>query len=203
VTIEKGQAWGSPGPLTDDGVVVRTDAQARAVVADARRRGVEPPALGLLGGDLCRTLGGGGDEARLRSPEAMTFPVDLGVAEADGEELVFVAHLIARRRWWRGQVVAVMNAQWLGSWDLGPRSQPNDGLLDLTEGDPPLGQRLQARRRLATGTHLPHPDLHTRRAGAFSLDFDRPLDLWLDGERLTRTRHVQVRCEPDALRVVV
>ncbi len=32
-----------------------------------------------------------------------------------------------------------MNAQWLGSWDLGPRSHPNDGLLDLTDGDPAAG----------------------------------------------------------------
>jgi hypothetical protein len=27
-----------------------------------------------------------------------------------------------------------MNAQWLGSWDLGPRSHPNDGLTDVTDG---------------------------------------------------------------------
>ena len=203
MTIQKGQPWGTPGPLPADGVVVRSDAEARAAVTDARRRGVAPPPLGLLGGDLCRTLGGRGDAGRLRSPEAMTFPVDLGVVEADGVELVFVAHLIARRRWWRGRVVAVMNAQWLGAWDLGPRSHPDDGLLDLTDGDLPLGQRRQARRRLPTGTHLPHPGLRTGRAGAFTLDFERPLDLWLDGDRVTRVRHLIVRCEPDALEVVV
>ena len=203
MTIEKGKPWGSPGPLPPDGVVVRTDAEARAVVGDARRRGVAPPPLGLTGGDLCRTLGGAGDAGRLRSPEAMTFAVDLGVVETEGQELVFVAHLIARRRWWRGRVVAVMNAQWLGPWDLGPRSHPNDGLFDLTDGDMALGQRIEARRRLPTGTHLPHPDLETRRAEAFTLDFERPLDLWLDGERVLRTGHVVVRCEPDALHVVI
>ena len=49
------------------------------MVEQARRPRAEPvPTLGLLGGDLCKTLGGPGDEARLRSPEAMTFPVDLG-----------------------------------------------------------------------------------------------------------------------------
>ena len=34
--------------------------------------------------DLCRTLGGRGDEARLRSDEAMTLTCDLGWALIDG-----------------------------------------------------------------------------------------------------------------------
>ncbi len=67
MTIEKGQDWGEVGPLPDDGVVVRSDAEARAVVTAARRANEEVPPLGLLGGDLCRTVGGRGDEARLRS----------------------------------------------------------------------------------------------------------------------------------------
>ena len=54
-----------------DGVVVRSDGEARAVVEAARRAGEPVPALGLLGGDLCRTLGGKGDEARLRSADAI------------------------------------------------------------------------------------------------------------------------------------
>ena len=203
MTIQKGRSWGEAGSLPPDGVVVRSDAEARAVVATARSQGLAPPTIGLLGGDLCRTLGGTGDEARLRSDEAMTFPVDLGVVEVDGEEFVFVAHLIARRSWWWGRVVAVMNAQWLGRWDLGPRSHPNDGLLDLTDGTMALGQRFEARRRLATGTHLPHPALATQRAGSFTLDFERPLDVWLDGDRLSRARHLVIRCEPDALHVVI
>ncbi len=203
MTIEKGKAWGEPGGLPPDGVVVRSDAEARAVVTNARRQGSVPPTLGLLGGDLCRTLGGAGDENRLRSAEAMVFPVDLGVVEVDSDEFYFVAHLIARRSWWWGRLVAVMNAQWLGRWDLGPRSHPNDGLLDLTDGTMAMGQRLEARRRLTTGTHLPHPALETRRAAAFTLDLQRPLDVWLDGDRVTRARHLVIRCEPDALRVVV
>ena len=38
-----------------------------------------------------------------------------------------------------------MNAQWLGDWDLGPRSHPNDGLLDVTDGTLPFGDRWKAR----------------------------------------------------------
>lgn len=203
MTIEKGQAWGWPRPLGRDGVIVHSDAEARHVVSEARRRGVEPPTLGLVGGDLCRTLGGLGDEERLRSDEAMTFPIDLGVALLGATEVCFVAHLIARRTWWWGRTVAVMNAQWLGSWDLGPRSHPNDGLLDVTDGTLPVSDRLQARRRLPTGTHLPHPALATLRTADHTFAFDRPLDVWLDGEKVGRSEGLTVRCEPDALRVVI
>ena len=203
MTIEKGRAWGEPGPLPADGVTVRTDAEARRAVTRARAEGVAPPTLGLLGGDLCRTLGGRGDESRLRSTDAVTFPVDLGVVEIDGAEHVFVAHLIARRSWWWGRTVAVMNAQWLGRWDVGPRSHPNDGLLDVTDGTMPFGDRLPARRRLTTGTHVPHPALATSRVAAGTLHFDRPLDIRLDGELIGRAADLAFRCEPDALRVVV
>jgi hypothetical protein len=203
VTIEKGAPWGVPGQLPADGVIIRSDAEARAVVESARRAGRPVPTLGLLGGDLCRTLGGVGDEARLRSHDAMTFPVDLGAALVDGRLHWFVAHLVARRSWWRGRVVAVMNAEWLGNWDLGPRSHPDDGLLDISDADLSFSQRLQARSRLPLGTHVPHPGIVTRRAAAWQTDLRPALDVWLDGENLGRARELSVRIEPDALNVVV
>jgi hypothetical protein len=203
MTIRKGGPWGESGPLPADGVVVRTDAEARAVVEEAWRAGRPPPRLGLLGGDLCRTVGGPGDEARLRSPSAVTFPVDLGIAEFDGQRHCFVAHAIARRSWWHGRVVAAMNAQWLGPLDLGPRSHPNDGLLDVTDGNPPMGERFEARRRARTGTHLPHPDLRTARVASIDLTFERPTAVWLDGTRVGRTSALHLTVAPDALLVVI
>jgi hypothetical protein len=203
VTIEKGRPWGTPGPLPDDGVLVRSDAEARRVVTDALRANRAVPPLGLLGGDLCRTLGGLGDEDRIRSAAAMTFPVDLGRVLVDGRLHWFVAHLIARRSWWRGRAVVVMNAQWLGDWDLAPRSHPNDGLLDATDGCLPLRDRWAARRRVRTGSHLPHPALRTTRAAALSFDLDPPLGVELDGEPIGRARHLVIQVLPDALTVVV
>jgi hypothetical protein len=203
VTIQRGAAWGWAEPLPADGIVVASDAEARAVVERARRAGERIPTLGLVGGDLCRTLGGTGDRERLHRDRAMTFPIDLGAALVGGRLHWFVAHLVARRSWWRGRLVAVMNAQWLGRWDLGPRSHPNDGRLDLTDADPPLGDRLRARRRLPTGTHVPHPDIATRQVTAWQTDLAPPLDVWLDGVRVERVATLSVRVEPDALRVVV
>jgi hypothetical protein len=204
MVVERGAAWGTPGPLPEEGVIVRSDAEARAVAERCRRAGDPVPPLGLLGGDLCRTLGGRGDEARLRSPEATRLPVDLGAVLVDGRLHWFVAHLIARRGWWSGRIVAAMNAEYLGPWDVAPRSHPNDGRLDTLDADLPFGDRLKARRRLATGSHVPHPGIRERRVDAAQFDFGEPMTIWLDGVRLDgAARRLSVRVERDALTCVV
>lgn len=203
MTIEKGRPWGTAGPLAPHGVVAGSDAEVRAVVERARRTGEPPGEVGLVAGDLCRTVGGRGDRGRLVSAEAMRLPVDVAAVTIDGEPHWFVAHLVARRSWWRGRVVAVMNAQWIGRWDVAPRSHPNDGLLDVFDGSPSLDDRWKARHRLFTGTHVPHPDIAQHRVGEITLDLDPPLDVYLDGEKVARGRHVEIRVEPDALTCVV
>lgn len=203
MTIRKNEVWGAPGMLPRNGVLVRSDREASRLVTAARRAGEPIPPLGLLGGDLCRTLGGTGDEARLRSPEAMTLPVDLGSVLIDGSLHWFVAHLVARRTWWWGRVVVAMNAQYLGDWDVAPKGHPNDGRLDVLDGNLPLGQRLLARRRLPLGTHVPHPGVEQRRVEAIQIDFDRPTPVELDGEPMGSARTLSLRVEADALRCVV
>ncbi len=203
MTIEKHQRWGAHGALPDDGVLVRSDAQARALVEEHRRAGTPIPPLGLLAGDLCRTVGGRGDEARIRSADAMVLPVDLGSVLVDGRQHWFVSHLVARRSWWRGRVVAVMNGQWIGRWDVAPKGHPNDGLLDVLDGNLSLDDRLKVRSRLPTGTHVPHPGIAQSRVAALQLEFDRPTPVWLDGERVASARTLSIRTEPDALTCVV
>lgn len=203
MTIEKGKPWGEDGVLADDGIVVATDAEGSRVIAEAREAGHTPPMLGLVGGDLCRTLGGPGDRARLRGSEARRYPVDLGVAVVDGATHYFVAHLIAHHALWRGRAIAAMNAQWYGEWDLGPRSHPNDGLLDVSDGRMSWADRFAARRRLSTGTHLPHPLITVKRTAAIELELERPTPVYLDGVRIGTGQHLSLRVEPDALIVVV
>jgi hypothetical protein len=203
VTIRKGEPWGEPAPLPDDGVVVASDAEARRVLTEARLERRPLPTLGLLGGDLCRTLGGRGDAARLRSEGAMTFPVDLGEVLLDGRVHLFVAHLVARRALWQGRAVVAMNAAWLGPRNLGPRAHPGDGLLDISEGALSWRDRLEARRRARVGAHVPHPGIQLRRTKAAQFAFDRPVPVRLDGERVGAFRAISVRVEPDAFHVVV
>lgn len=205
MTVRRGEAWGEPGALADDGVVVHSDVEARRVVEAARRAGEPPPPLGLAGGDLCRTLGGRGDVLRLRSDDALRAPVDLGAVLVDGRLHWFVAHLVARRSWWRGPILAAMNAEFLGAWDVAPRAHPNDGLLDVIEvaADMSLADRVKARRRLPTGSHVPHPAIRQGRRPALHATFDRPTPVWLDGERIGAATALSVRIEPDALICVV
>ena len=115
MTIRKGQAWGERGGLPPGGTVVGSDAEARRVVTAARRAGDPVPPLGLVGGDLCRTLGGRGDEGRIGSGEAARLPVDIGSVLIDGVQHWFVAHLVARRSWWRRRIATSIYAEHLGA----------------------------------------------------------------------------------------
>jgi hypothetical protein len=203
VTIRKFEGWGQPGPLPRHGVVIRADDDAMDVVAAALRAGEPVPPLGLVGGDLCRTLGGRGDEARLRSEDAMTFPVDLGEAVLDGTPHWFVAHLVARRALWLGRGVVAMNAAWLGNLNLGPKAHPGDGLLDVTDGRLRPGELLAARARAKLGAHVPHPRMTMRRVAAEDVHFDEPVPVRLDGRPVGSFRDIELRVLPDALTVVV
>ncbi len=196
--IAKGQPYGEPGDLPAGGVIVGSDAEAGAALSEARKERRPFPALGLLGGDLCRTLGGGGGGEL----QGVRFTVDLGEALLDGRLHFFVAHLVARSRLWTRAFVA-MNAQWLKSWNLGPRAHPGDGLLDTYDAHLKPSQVPVVRGRLHHGAHLPHPGIRERRVAAIQIELERPLPVRLDGEVVGRGRRLAVRVEPDALRVVV
>jgi hypothetical protein len=204
VSIRRGEQWGHNGALPAEGVLVTSDAQAAALVDAARRDGTAVVPVGLLGGDLCTTLGGRGDEARMRTADATRVTVDVGRAVLDGgAPQHFVAHLLARRRWWRGRTVAVMNAAWLGSWNVAPRAHPGDGRLDVVDARLSFTDRRKARARLPLGTHVPHPAISMQRIAELELVFERPTPIRLDGRIAGTATHVRVEIEPEALDVVV
>lgn len=207
MTIRKGEDWGELRPPTNEIVVVSSDAELRHIICDCRNARSPIPTIGLLGGDLMRTLGGSGDRSRLAGGEPIPhLPIDLVRVVADEQrDSIFVAHLIARRSWWRGQVIAAMNAQFLGNWDVAPRSHPNDGRVDVVSAASELGiqQRRMARARLRLGTHVPHPQITTRQHAATTLLLGGETPLWLDNERWGSARHLDLAVEPDAFIVCV
>lgn len=204
MTIERGSDWGTNDPLPPGAPTADGDSELRGHIESHRRKGSAIPPIGLLGGDLWRTLGAptGGVE-RLRGDLARTVPIDIASVLLDGRQFWFASHLVARRSWWRGRVFVALNAEWLGDWDLGPRAHPNDGRLDLYETDMALTQRIKARGRLGHGGHLPHPDITSRRVQAHQTTFEPATNVWLDGSEVGRAEHLTLRVEPDALMVTV
>ncbi len=226
MTIEKGQPWGGPAPVPEPNLVAGSDAELAAMAAAAMAIG-EHGLVRLTGGDLLATLGVEG----VRAPdERHAYPVDLALAHleprAEGsttDPLPFVAHLIVGPPHpgglkamiapltdvvghlfghGAGIGVSVMNAAWLGELRLGPRAHPNDGLLDITEGQVGYRERREAAKRARSGSHLPHPALRTTRTAAWHAEFDRPRSVRLDGVDRGRVTKLRVDLVPDAVTVV-
>jgi hypothetical protein len=196
VTISKGAAWGVPAPLPPGGAVAATDSAAAALI------GSDEP-VGLVGGDLCHTLGGRGAVERLTSADAVTFPVDAISVSLDGAPAVpAVAHVVARTRGWR-RVFVAMNAQWLGEWNVAPRGHPDDGRIETLQWSLSLRAARQVLARMRLGTHLPHPGIATATTASTSVTFNRARCVWVDGVRVGRAHALTVVVEPDAVRVVV
>lgn len=201
MTIRKGEPWGEACAVPEGLLVVDDDKAAGEWLRGADGLPTEP--LGLRGGDLARTMGGG---AQGRFDGIVTrAPIDLLRVRLDGTETLALSHVVLRDRLWTGRVTLLMNAQFLGRRDVAPRSHPNDGRLDALEVDAamPWRDRLQAVRRSVSGTHLPHPRLVSRQASHWEMVFDRPISCWLDGERWGTVSDVQVDVLPDALVVLV
>ena len=190
VTIRKGEDWGEIVAPPADLVDVATDA---ALAEHLQRLGSRP--VRVRGGDLCATLGGPGDASTVRR-----VPIDVLRVETDAGSWRAVAHVVARRSWWRGPLLAVMNVDRRGAWDVAPRAHPGDGRADVVEVDAAMGVRArwQARRRLPSGTHVPHPQVHVRRTSDASWAFGQPRRLWVDGVERATVRSLRVVVEPDA-----
>lgn len=203
MTIEPGMPWGRRVPRPDDIVSAQNDRDlARALT---QRPG---PPVAAVAGDLARTLGVSGNGRRDTINE---FPIDLIEVRLDpqlalpGEPLVACSHVIARsplRRghWWRGPILVVMNAEFIGDWDVAPRGHPNDGRAEVFEVDASMSvrDRLGARRRMSTGTHVPHPRITTRSVRTATWDFPRPLDVIVDGWPAGRASSLAITVQPDA-----
>ncbi len=213
MTLRRGEPWGGPGPLAAGAPVVDSDAALIACLGDIIAAG-DPAEAGLVGGDLHTTLGAPSHSAdELRAGRGVRYPVDVGSVEitsVDGStrNLLFAAHLVAvqgprMRPLFSRRTLVVMNTTHRGGDDLGPRAHPGDGLLDVTDGSLGTWDRLRAKGRMATGTHLPHPALCTSRARQTAASFDPPATVAVDGVVLdSPVTRLEIECLPDAMTVV-
>ncbi len=80
------------------------------------------------------------------------------------------------RRLFEGEAttVVVANGQYLEGADLVPRGHPGDGRLEVQVYALAPGERRAMRRRLGTGTHLPHPRIVTGSGRRVTVRLERP-----------------------------
>lgn len=199
MTIEPGMPWGRQIARPDHLVIVDGDPSLASALARSDGR---PIAVGS--GDLARTLGASSQGQQATVNE---LPVDLVEVRLDdaSEALVACAHVIARSpwsrgHWWRGPILAVMNAEFISDWDVAPRGHPNDGRVEIFEVDASLSMRhrFAARRRLRNGTHVPHPQIVTRSVRHATWSFPRPVVVIVDGRHVGRASSLEITVVPDA-----
>ncbi len=190
MTIRRGEEWGTTVPRPEGLVIASSDAD----IARRLRAGPDAP-IGVGGGDLHRALGAPGHRASVQR-----VPIDLLRVQVDGIEQIAVAHVVARRSWWRGPILAAMNVDHVGRWNVAPRAHPNDGRFDVVEVAPSMSvrDRWMARSRLPQGTHLPHPAITSRTATSGEWNFERAMRLWVDGEDRGVVHELAINLEPDA-----
>lgn len=199
MTVRPGEDWGNAATPPPSAARVAGDAALAAALASEPRRPIV-----LTGGDLHRTVGRPGSAGA-----GLRLPIDVLEAEVGPATFRAVAHVVARLPgrfgWWRGPLAAVMNAEFIGDWDVAPRAHPNDGKADLIRVDASMSvrQRWQAARRLATGGHLPHPEIAVSRRAQHTLELGRELAVYVDGVERARARSIVVRVVPDAAEIFV
>src|SRR5438477_13125352 len=104
-----------------------------------------------------------------------------------------------------GAVLAVVVAvgQFRHGLDVVPRGHPGDGRAELHEYRIARAQRAPMRRRLATGTHLPHPGIRTSSVRRVELRSPRPFQVEIDGEPAGRVTELLAEVVPAAYRLVL
>lgn len=193
MTVRRGEEWGERVDRPAGLVVAASDAELAALVGS----GSSSP-LTVATGDVRRTLGAATDGSTVQR-----IALDVLRVEADGVGMCAVAHVVARRSWWRGRIVGVFNVEHVGNWDVAPRGHPNDGRAEILEVEPAMSwrARCQAWRRLPSGTHLPHPAILVRAltpGAAVTWEFSPALTLYVDGRRHGSVRRLAVTIDPDA-----
>lgn len=204
MSVRRNEDWGDIGKMPANAVVVGSDREVGRLVERAWTDNVALPEVGLTGGDLRRALGGRRNSRRLQGDDDVVGAlIDVGAVVVNGHRFAFVAHVIARSRWWSGPVFAVMNSEWLGDWIMAPRAHPGDGHFDFVEARLSFGDRIKARRRLPTGTHVPHPSIQVRRVTTTAITFGTTRAVFVDGEHVGTAAAMQIECHREALRAYV
>jgi hypothetical protein len=99
--------------------------------------------------------------------------------------------------------IVIANGQHLRGLDLVPRGHPGDGRMEIHVYTLAPGQRRGMRRRLPSGTHVPHPGIRTFSGHHVRVRWSRPRALQLDGHAEEACRELEATLEAGRLLLVV
>ena len=100
--------------------------------------------------------------------------------------------------------VVIANGQFVAGADLVPRGHPGDGRLEIQVYALAPGERGPMRRRLPTGTHLPHPRILATSGRIIEVDgLRRPWPVTLDRRSGRAETRLGLSILPSALRLLI
>jgi YegS/Rv2252/BmrU family lipid kinase len=89
---------------------------------------------------------------------------------------------------WRAHNVVVANCRFFGGgMQISPKSEPDDGVLEVLVMVGPKSDAFTMLPKVYRGTHLPHRNIVELRAGRVRIDTDLPFRIEADGETLGTT----------------
>ncbi len=227
--IKPGEEWGTPTDAAPDVTLCGTDTDLAALVSDD---GSAPLVRwSPVDSEFARAVGLHADHATAR-PDAggMELPVDAFTVELGtptesprvGVNVAVMGVPPARLRAYhrarpvtvvvdgrtlfagRATTVVVANGQYLDGCDLVPRGHPGDGRLEIQVYALRAGERALMRRRLPSGTHLPHPRIVTGSGRSVEVGTgDRAWPVAIDGRPAHAAVRLIARIRPAALRLLI
>jgi hypothetical protein len=99
--------------------------------------------------------------------------------------------------------VVVATGQFLRGLDVVPRGHPGDGRAEVQIYAVPRRQRRVLTARLATGTHVPHPNITQRSGSRIAVSLDRRVAFEIDGRPVPEADEVAVTVVPAAYRLLL
>lgn len=217
--MKPGDEWGEPTGATANLVVTGDDADLAAALATA------PPdplvEFHPRASELAQTIGL--SDTQRAEPAGLALPMDLlttpvgssvnGVIFGVGPGRLHwwtrrspVRVVVDGRERWSGPAVTVVvaNGQFLDGANLVPRSHPGDGRLDIQVYALEPGERAAVRRRLASGTHLPHPRITTTSGRSVTIEaVGRPWPVRIDGRPVGRRSDLRIDLVGAAYRLLI
>lgn len=204
MTIRKGEQWGRR---------IAKPSRIRHVSSDAELAQCSSEDFISLGdGDIYATIGSPTmlpdlDECTLLPIDALHVKIlslDASEKYCTAASCVEIGSFISLLK--SGRYICVTNGGIVSGRNFAPRAHPNDGRLDimLVAESMSFRDRLTARKKAITGTHIPHPSISLRQDETFSAKRLGERDkLQIDGVTVANWIEVSVSIVPDYWQIVV